>query len=386
MRPGLSPEQRDLQEAIRRFCKEETARRQGLHLPADAEQRLHDRELYTRLADIGWVGVAIPESYGGGGGGLTDLCIVLEETARGRLPLDGFQVSLIVAAVLGRYGNEKQKTSALAGIARGEVASIAMSEPEAGSDLGAIACRAARDGDHFTINGQKTWTSAAHLAGYILLVARTGERPPRRSRFDGMTMLLLPTDLDGLTIRPIETMGGHEVNELFFTDCRVPSSAVVGEVDDGWRQLTAGLNHERVIVAAQALGMAAGSLDQTIDYVSTREQFGRKVGSYQAISHRIADLATEIEACRALVYAVAAAMDTDPRATLPREAAMAKLKATELCKRVALEGMQMMGGIGYARESGMEEQVRRALKMTIGGGTSEIQRDLIAKTLGLGRP
>lgn len=384
MDAAFTEEQRYLRAAVAEFCAAEAGRRNGQHIGFDAEERLHDPVSYGRLADLGWLGVAIPEEYGGGGGSLKDLCIVLEQTARGRLPLEGFQVSLIVAGVLERHGSEQQKAEVLAAIAKGSVASIAMSEPDAGSDLGAIKCRIAADNDGYVIDGQKTWTSAAHLATHVLVIGRSSGYRSGPSRFTGLTMLLVPTSTPGLTIAPIETMGGHEVNELYFTGCRAPRDALVGAEGGAWSQLATGLNHERIIVAAQALGMAAASLDQTVSYVRTREQFGKPIGSFQALAHRIADLATDIEACRALVYAVASAMVASPDADLPREAAMAKLKATELCKRAALDGMQMMGGLGYAREAGMEEQVRRALKMTIGGGTSEIQRDVIAKSLKIG--
>ncbi|MBV9194895.1 MAG: acyl-CoA dehydrogenase, partial [Solirubrobacterales bacterium] len=169
-----------------------------------------------------------------------------------------------------------------------------------------------------------------------------------------------------------------------FTDCRVPAQRLVGVQDEGWRQLMAGLNHERLIIAAQALGMAQRAFDDTLAYVKERKQFGRPIGSFQALKHRLADLATEIEATRLLVYDVAFRSDANPEVTLPREASMAKLKASELAKRVTLEGMQMMGGAGYAVEYEMERQVRASLVTPIYGGTSEIQREIIARSFGLG--
>ena len=178
-------------------------------------------------------------------------------------------------------------------------------------------------------------------------------------------------------------MGGREVNDVFFTDCRVPADRLIGEQDQGWRQLMAGLNHERLIIAAQALGMAQRAFDDVLAYVKERKQFGRPIGSFQSSKHRLADLATEIEATRLLVYDVAARSDENPGVTLPREASMAKLKATEVAKQATLEGMQMMGGYGYATEYDMEGQVRTALVTTIYGGTSEIQREIISRTLGL---
>jgi alkylation response protein AidB-like acyl-CoA dehydrogenase len=196
-------------------------------------------------------------------------------------------------------------------------------------------------------------------------------------------MFHVPADTAGLRINGIDTLGGREVNDVYFTDCRLPADAVVGQVGAGWRQLMAGLNLERLILAAGMLGTAQRAFDDALAYVRERQQFGRPVGTFQAIRHRVADLATEIECCRLLVYRVAALVDEDPNRVLPREASMAKLKVTETAKRVALEGMQMMGGYGYATEYDMERHLRSTLASTVYGGTSEIQRDIIGKTYGL---
>jgi alkylation response protein AidB-like acyl-CoA dehydrogenase len=178
-------------------------------------------------------------------------------------------------------------------------------------------------------------------------------------------------------------MGGEVVNDLFFTDCHVPAERLVGVENEAWTQLMSGLNVERLILAALMLGTAQRAFDDALAYVREREQFGRPIGSFQTIRHRLADLATEIECCRLLTYDVARKVDADPGAMFPREASMAKLKVTETAKRVALEGMQMMGGYGYATEYDMEGHVRATLVSTIYGGTSEIQRDIIGRTYGL---
>jgi isovaleryl-CoA dehydrogenase len=218
------------------------------------------------------------------------------------------------------------------------------------------------------------------VGAHILLVCRT---PRGENKHPGLSMLSVPADADGVEVRGIETMGGREVNDVFFTDCEVPAERLIGRQDEAWMQLMAGLNFERLIIAAQLLGVAERAFDDTLSYVKERKQFGRPIGSFQALRHRLADLATEIETARLLVYDVAAKTDANPGQLLPREASMAKLKATETAKRTALEGMQMMGGYGYATEYDMERHVRAALPSTIYGGTSEIQRDIIAKTLGL---
>jgi isovaleryl-CoA dehydrogenase len=373
-------ERRALREAVVEFCERECGTREQRDALTDNGVEHHHDGLYRRMADLGWPGVAIPAEYGGGGAGMTELCIVLEESARGMAPVGSIGPTLIVAGAYERFGNEQQRKDILSSVAAGGTESIAMSEPGAGSDVGSLTCHAEHRDGGYVINGQKTWCSNAHFADHILLIARTDSSG---SKHEGLTMLQVPGDAPGLTIRGIDTMGGRDVNDLYFTDCVVPESAVVGQVDQAWMQLMAGLNLERLILAAMLLGTARRAFDDALAYIKQREQFGRPIGSFQVLQHRIADLATDLECCRLMVYDVAAQVDADPNKMLPREASMAKLKVTETAKRIALEGMQMMGGYGYATEYDMERHVRATLVSTIFGGTSEIQRDIIAKTYGL---
>jgi alkylation response protein AidB-like acyl-CoA dehydrogenase len=376
----LSDERRAFVEAIRDFARRECGTREQRDALTDHGNDPHNQDLYLRIADLGWLGASIPEKYGGSGGGAVDMCLLCEEFARGLIPMGFYSVSMISAGAYMRFGTEAQKQEILGGIVAGAVEAIAMSEPEAGSDVGSLTCRAERRDGHYLINGQKTWITGAHKASHILLVCRTHRGENKHA---GLSMISVPTDVDGVEIRAIDTLGGREVNDVFFTDCAVPAERLLGEQDHGWMQLMAGLNYERLIIAAQLLGVAERAFDDALAYVKERKQFGRPIGSFQALRHRLADLATEIETARLLVYDVADKTDADPGKLLPREASMAKLKATETAKRTALEGMQMMGGYGYATEYDMQHHVRVALAATIYGGTSEIQRDIIAKTYGL---
>ena len=376
----FTDEQRDFQAAIADFCERELGTKEQRERITEGYTELHSQEIYEKLADLGWLGVSIDEAYGGSGGGLVDACIFLEGTMRGLVPIAGYGVSLIVAGAYERFGTDEQKEEILGGITRGRVEAIAMSEPEAGSDVGNLSCRAERQNGGFVLNGQKTWISAAHIADHILVIARSDRSG---SKHEGLTMFSVPTDAEGIEIRGIETMGGKEVNDVFLTDCYVPEERVLGQVDGGWMQLMAGLNVERLILAASALGIAQRAFDDVLAYIKERKQFGRPIGSFQTLKHRIADLATEIECTRLLVYDVARKVDADPNQLLPREASMAKLKATEVAKKTALEGMQMMGGYGYATEYDMERHVRTTLVMSIYGGTNEIQREIVSKTFGL---
>lgn len=375
----LTEEQRDFAKSVDDFCAREVGsveRRAEL----TTEGGTHSPEIYAKMADLGWLGLTIPEEYGGSAAGAVELCLLLEHSLKGLAPIGGIGPTLITAAAYERFGNEEQRTRALELTVGGGTLSISMSEPGAGSDVAALRCTAERDGDEWVINGQKTWCSNAHFADRILLVARTDSSG---AKHEGITMFDVPADIPGLQITGIDTMGGKEVNDLYFTDVRLPAGSVVGAVGGGWQQLMTGLNIERLILAAMQLGVAQRAFDDCLDFIKERTQFGRPVGSFQVIRHRMADLATEIESTRLLVYAVARKVDDDPDALFPREASMAKLKATELSKRVTLECMQSMGGYGYATEYGMERLVRQSVVSTIYGGTNEIQRDIIGKTYGL---
>ena len=377
----FSPEQQDFAAAVAAFAKREAGTREKRDALTDHDAEQHNPDLYAKMAELGWLGLTVPEEYGGSDATMVDMCILLEESLRGLLPIGAIGPTLITGGAYAKFGSDTQKDTVLRGIVRGASQSISMSEPEAGSDVGNITTRAEKTTDGWLINGQKTWCSNAHISENILLVARTDRSG---GKHEGLTMFHVPAGTPGLKINPIELMGNQkETNDLYFTDCVLPEDAVVGEVGNGWRQLMTGLNFERLILAAMSLGAAERAFEDTLQFVSERKQFGRPIGTFQALRHRIADLATEIECTKLLVYSVAAAVDANPTKTFAREASMAKLKATETSKLVALAGMQMMGGYGYAREFDMEKHVRGALVSTIFGGTSEIQRDIIGKTYGL---
>jgi isovaleryl-CoA dehydrogenase len=376
----LTDERRALVEAIRDFAARECGTREQRDRLTDGGQDTHSPELFAKLAELGWIGATIPEAYGGAGGSVVDGCLLLDELEYGRIPVFATGVTLIVAAAIEQFGSEEQKATVLGSICAGRPKSIAMSEPGSGSDVGSLAARAARSDGGWVLNGQKTWITTAHHADELLVVCRTD---PHASKHDGISMFLVPADAEGVEIRPIPTMGGREVNDVFLTDVELPATSLVGEENAGWRQLMAGLNFERLVGAAWMLGVARRAFDDALAYVKERQQFGRPIGAFQALKHRLADLATEVECTRLLVYDVARRVEQDPQRQLRREASMAKLKASEVARRVALDGMQMMGGAGYASEYEMEHLVRKALPMTIYAGTSEIQREIIGATLGL---
>jgi isovaleryl-CoA dehydrogenase len=376
----LTDEQRDFVAAIRDFCSRELGSRERRAELTNGYTEAHNEVIYSKMADLGWLGVTIDEDHGGSGGGMLDACLFMEETARGLAPIGGYATTLIVAGATQRFGSDEQKERILGGISRGAVEAIAMTEPEAGSDVGSLSTSAERVNGGYVLNGQKVFCSNARVADHILIVCRTTKG---ESKHEGLSMIWIPTDAEGLRMDPIETMGGRETAHLYLDGVEATEDSLLGQQDQGWMQLMAGLNVERLILAATTLGIGQRAFDDALAYVKERKQFGRPIGSFQALQHRLADLATELEAARLMTYWVASKVDEDPDRMLPREASMVKLFVTEAAKRVALEGMQMMGGYGYSSEYDMERLVRTTLVTTIYGGTSEIQRNIIAKTLGL---
>ncbi|MEV4423263.1 acyl-CoA dehydrogenase family protein [Patulibacter sp. NPDC049589] len=378
----LDSDQQAFVDAVADYCRQRAGTREQRDALTLGDTQANNRGILDELGELGWLGVSLPEAYGGGGMGMVEECLFLEHTIHGQIPVTGYSTSLTAGQSYLRWATEEQKLETLGGICRGRLEAISLSEPGAGSDLAGARCRATRDGDGWVIDGQKTWCSIAHVSDHVLVLTRTGGE-----RHRGLTLLQVPTDHPGLEIRAIETMEARTVNDLFFTDCRVPADAIVGKEGEAWAQLMPGLAVERLIIAAMSVGAAQRALDDVIAYVSERQQFNRTIGSFQAVRHRIADLATEVECARALTYDVAQHVDQHDHLNLPRavnrQASMAKLKATEVAKHAALEGMQLMGGYGYAKEYDMERHVRIALAPPIYGGANEVQREIIGKSYGL---
>ena len=376
----LTDEQNDFVASLRDFTERECGTQEQREALTEGHTIHHNFDLAKKMADLGWLGLTIDEAYGGSGGSYVDAMLFLEETARGLCPIGGYGTTLIVAGATNRFGTPEQKQKVLGGIASGSVEAIAMTEPEAGSDVGNLATKAERSNGGYVINGQKVFISNAHISDHVLVVCRTTKG---ESKHEGLSMIFVPKDNPGMEMTPIDTMGGRDTNTVFFNDCEVPAEQVLGEVDRGWVQLMAGLNVERLILAASMLGIGQRAFDDALAYAKERKQFGRPIGSFQALQHRFADLATELEAARLMTRWVASLTDEDPDKMLPKEASMVKLFVTETAQKVSLAGMQMMGGYGYSSEYDMERLVRTTLVSTIYGGTSEIQRGIIAKTLGL---
>jgi len=377
---SFTPDQESLrghvQELLRAVCPPEYAER------CDREAR-PPREAYEALAKHGWLGLTIPAEYGGSGGSAIDLAILLEEAGRHfeELGVWVFRTLTYGGYAVLQHGTPEQRRALLPRVARGELSfCLGLTEPQAGSDAAALATRATRDGDSYVINGQKVFTSGMDISDYCLLVTRTATGEKKQQ---GITNFLVDTRLPGIEVRRIETLGMRAIGttQVFYLDVRVPLSAVLGEVDRGWEAVDSYLWYERLCLSAARTGAASAAFDYALNYAKTRKQFGRAIGEFQAISHKLADMKVMLDLSRMLVYRFAWLL-AQGKATR-HDAAVVKLYAAESYKAISDMGLQILGGYGYCMEYPMQRFFRDSRVAVIGAGTSEIQRNIIARGLGL---
>jgi alkylation response protein AidB-like acyl-CoA dehydrogenase len=388
----LTADRLELQARAREFAMKEV-----LPLANEIDKQKADipRAFLDRMGDAGWFGVTLPKEVGGLGLGTFEYCLITEELARGWM-----SVASIIARGNGmgtNIGDPDKRRALLEKSARGQwIGAAALSEPEAGSDLANVQCRAERDGDEWVVTGEKRWCGNAKAGDFIQLLARVRDPEEGEARSAGLATFVIEKQRDsfpaGLRGEAIDKIGYHGMTtwHLWFDGLRVPDENRAGaRHDDGgqgerpaFRATQAGLNVARVHTAARAIGLARGALEDCIDYAQERVQFEQPIANFQAIRFKIADMATEIDAARAQMYRVAQAMDD--RVAAEEEAAMVKLHATEMAVRVTGEGIQIHGGNGYTTERAVERYWRDARLTTIFEGTSEIQRRTISDRL-LGR-
>lgn len=376
----FTPEHEALRNAVAAFVTRECAEYDVAEWDRDGRFPMH---LLAKMGEAGWPGLALPTSVGGGGAGAIELAVVAEELSRASYDIATcYGLSAFTAMNVARHGTEELQQRYLPDIISADRRfAVAITEPGSGSDAAALRLRGRVDGDEIALDGQKTFCSGAHLPGTsIAVVCRTSNEERRQ---DGLTVVLVPNDAPGLTIRRLETMGRRifGTNELFFDGVRARTADVVGTIGGGWKVVTEGLLLERMFIAASYLGSMASLLDMAVGYAKQRQQFGTRIGDFQAISHMLADAATQVAAARALTYSVAAQIDAG---NLNASAvSMAKVFGAEAWMRVADIAMQVAGGVGYVIDSPIQRHFRDARAAGITAGTSQIQRDLIARELGL---
>jgi len=374
----ITDEQRLMRNSLRNLLKKECP---PDYVCACDEEEKFPFELYDKLAAEGWLGLPIPQEYGGTGGSCTDLVVFLEEFARHfEAGANIYYTTIVIAAdALVHFGTEAQKQEFLPRLARGELRfAFSLSEPNSGSDAASLRTRAELMGDEWVINGQKMFCSCAQEADYILLMARSDPDAPKH---EGITMFLLDPKATGVEVRKLNKLGlkPMDLNEIFLTDVRLPENAVIGAVNSGWMNVLKTLDYERCCLSAVNVGAAQSCLEKILVYTEEREQFGQKINSFQLTRSKLADMDMEIEAARLLVYRSSNLVDRG----IPnnKESAMANLYSSETYVRAALNGMRMMGGWGYLMEFDMQRHFRDSKLAEIGGGTSEILRIIISREL-----
>jgi acyl-CoA dehydrogenase len=343
------------------------------------------KAFWRRLGELGFLGLEFPAEYGGAGGDFLSSVVLGEEMARCRSGGVAFSVLVhtdMSSPWLTRYGTDAQKQKYLPGIIKGDtVCALGITEPGTGSDMAGLSTRAVKDGRHYRLTGNKTFITNGVYGDLYFVAARTAPGTPGR-RHDGISMFLVERGWPGFTVsRKLDKMGmrASDTAELAFHDCPVPAENLLGVEGRGFQQLAAGLQRERIMAAVLALSGAAQALEDTLAYLRERQAFGEPLSQKQALRHKVADMATEIEAARQLVYhAVACYLAGEDSTT---QVSMAKLFATEVANRVAYGAVQLHGGYGYMREFPVEGFFRDVRLWTIASGTSEIMKEIIAKKL-----
>jgi alkylation response protein AidB-like acyl-CoA dehydrogenase len=340
-------------------------------------------ELFRAMAEMGWFGLPFPDDVGGGAGGPLELVLLAEELGRASLDVAMcFIGTLISGLTVHKWGNADQRNELIPAVIDGSRRlAVAISEPDAGSDAASLRTFAEDRGDHFLVNGQKMWCTGAGVPNTQMVVyCRTDRDVPKHQ---GLSVLLIDPAADGVELRRIPTLARHILGtyEVFLRDVEVPRSALVGPLHGGWKVLLSSLELERVLMSGGYVGAAQATLDEALAYSKTREQFGRAIGTFQSLAHDLADLQVDIDSSRLLTHRAAWLLAEDRECS--REGAMAKLKGSETYIAAARLGMQILGGHGFATESVMSFRWRESIVATISGGTSQIQRNAIARSMGL---
>lgn len=376
---GLTSEQRMIHESVLELLQRV--------LPPEKIREL-DRagafphEAYNALADAGWMGLIYPEKYGGAGGSFADLAVLIEAMS---LHYAGIATAYLTTVIYGgmhvvRHASEAVAQEIVPKIISGAAKlSIAMTEPGTGSDVAAVRTTAVRDGDDFVLNGSKLYITCAHVADYLVVVAKTDPGAGR----NGVSIMLVDAKTPGVTIRPLDMLGRRttHANEIFFEDVRTPASWMLGEENKGWRGLMGCLNIERLALSAVSSGNCYCILDYAYRYACERQAFGQPITSFQVLQHKLADMRILAETSRLFTHRVAGLLDIGDPALI--ETAMAKSVSTDANFRCADIGLQIMGGAGYTMEYDMQMFFRDSRVGPIGGGSNEIQRNIIAKQMGL---
>lgn len=374
---SLADDQRLIRDTVRQFMEAEV---RPVVRQMEREEKFPTEQL-RKLGEMGCCGMLVPEQWGGAGADTISYALMLEEVARVcAATAVTLSVTNSVAGVPVKYGTEAQKKKYLPRLAKGEIlGSFCLTEPQAGSDAAAIQTRATRHGDHYRLNGTKSWVTTGGHAGVYLVFAKT--EPAESAR--GVTAFLVEPGFAGFRISRYEDKMGIRMSrsaEIVFEDCQVPAENRLGEEGQGLKIALEALDGGRVGIAAQAVGIAQGAFEEAVRYAKQRRAFGKTISEFQAIQWMLADMQTEIEAARGLAHYAAWLRDHGSERLGP-SASRAKLYAGEMVNRVVYKAVQIHGSVGYSRETDVERMYRDARVISIYEGTSEIQRMIIARDL-----
>lgn len=376
----LTKEQLMIKKMVRDFA-EDVIRPRAIDIDVKAE---FPEDIFKQIGELGLLGIPFPEEYGGSGGDTVSYALAVEEIGRvcGSTGLSYAAAVSLGASPIYYFGTEEQKKKYLTPLAQGKsLGSFGLTEPNAGSDAGGTKTTAVVDGEDFIINGEKCFITNASYAATIIATAVTGKDDRGKNI---ISAIIVPTDVEGVTITDnYDKMGvrGSNTAEIVFDNVRVPRENLLGDPNRGFKQFLHTLDGGRISIAALSLGIAQGALDKALAYAKERKQFGKSISNFQSIQFKLADMAMEIELARTIIHKSAWLKDQGKPFT--KESAYAKLFASETATRVANEAIQIHGGNGYMREYEVERYLRDAKLMEIGEGTSEVQRLVIARQLGL---
>jgi len=376
---NLTEEQKLFQKVIREFCNKEL---KPIASRIDQEEYF-PFELYKKMGQMGIMGMTVPQEYGGAGIDKVSYMIALEEISRycGSTGLTVEAHNTLGCGYIYEHGSKEQRKKYLPNFTTGKnFAALAITEPNAGSDVAGLQTTAVLDKDEWIINGAKQFITSGDIAGITIVMAKTDKDKGAK----GISAILVEKDTKGFKVGQLEDklgLRGSRTAELIFEDCRVPKENLLGEENKGFYGVMDTLDRGRTAVGAMSVGIARGALEDSLEYANQRQQFGRNIGTFQAIRFMLADMATEVDAARLLVHR--AAFLEDNKLSYSKEAAMAKLFASEIAMRTTNKAIQIFGGYGYTRDYPVERYFRDVKLCQIGEGTSEIQRIVISKRLGL---
>ena len=374
----LDEEQVMLKTSARDFLQQECPKKLVRAMMED--EKGYSPELWKKIADLGWLGLAFPEEYGGVGSSFLDLAVLLEECGRALLPGPFISTVVLAGRPIAACGDENQKQKFLPNIASGDmILTLAFIETSGGIEASDITVTATLSDDFFNVNGTKLFVPYAHIADYFLCVTRTKNSQDKE---DGVTLLLVNAESPGIQIEPLKTMTGDKLCEVVFRNVTVPAKNVLGESDKGWPIMKRILAEGQVAESAWMTGGARWALETSIAYANMRIAFGRPIGSFQAIQHKLANVAVGVEGATAIMYYAAwAIMVNDPDVAMA--ASMAKSWCGETYKQATFDGIQIHGGIGYTWDHDMHLYLKRAKTSEVTFGDSDYHREMVARMLNI---